>query len=74
MPKAKNRTTEDAENADGHLIAAAPELLAALRQLICRLEATNAVFYGGVTPLKDFKELAEPLAVARAALAKAEGR
>lgn len=55
--------------ADAELIAAAPDLLAALRDLVRQIEISGAIDdYGH--PMKNLRALA----VARAALAKAEGR
>ena len=61
----RGRTAEEAE-ANAHLIAAAPELLEALQTL-------NLVI--GLTPIAGNKDaLQEACDIARAAIAKAEGR
>lgn len=56
--------------ANAHLIAAAPDLLAALKNLLARFESEIQSEYSGTSQLAERLAEADP---ARAAIAKAEG-
>lgn len=61
--------SEPTDTANANLIAAAPDLLAALKALLCSIDELDTD-----TPHISLVPLADALTVARAAIAKAEGR